>query len=416
MPDSFAHQRIQSTARLLPSLLAVTSEPPWPLNTGGHLRTHYVLRALSTRFKVRLITGALIPAKLTELGSYGVESHVVTLPARHAYTEGLRMAKAAVLGQPYVMFQRHDWRPIQQALREAIETERPDVLYMDHLDSFVYSHLAPHGTCLAIDLHNVYSLIAARTAQESSSMRRVYLNREARLLQVMEAECARRCDVLTAVSTEEAEYFRRLGNEHVHVVPNGVDCQHYAELPEGRDGGVPTILYLGAMSWRPNVSAAQFLAAEVLPSVRDVVPDAVLRIVGRDPVPEVLALRRLPGVTVTGAVESVMPYLAEAHVLAVPLESGGGTRLKILEAFAAGLPVVSTPVGAEGIDAQPGVHFLQADRPQFARAIAGALSERGTLQRVPSAARRLVLEKYDWRAVGERAIDAILDGLARRER
>jgi glycosyltransferase involved in cell wall biosynthesis len=314
------------------------------------------------------------------------------------------------------MYKRHDWRPIQQALRQTIETERPDVLYMDHLDSFVYSHVAPKGTCLALDLHNVYSLIAARTAQESSAMRRVYLNREARLLRKMEAECARRCDVLTAVSTEEAEYFRGLGNAHVHVVPNGVDCQRYAELPVGRKGGVPTILYLGAMSWRPNVAAAQFLAADVLPSVREVVPDAVLRIVGRDPLPEVVALARRPGVSVTGAVDSVVPYLAEAHVLAVPLESGGGTRLKILEAFAAGLPVVSTPVGAEGIDAQPGVHFLQADRPQFARALVAALCDGDTRQRLPSAARQLVLEKYDWRAVGERAIDAILDGLGRRER
>ena len=401
---------------LPPSVLAITSEPPWPLNTGGHLRTHYILRALAGRFRLRLITGSAVPVDLAELSARGVESTVVDLPSRSARTEAGRVARAAFSQQPYVMYRRHDWKAVREAVRSAIAVERPDVLYLDHLDSFLYAQLAPPGTRLAIDLHNIYSLIAERTAQETSGIRRLYLNREASLLRRVEKECARRCDVITAVSADEARWFQDLGHDNVHTVPNGVDCQRYHGLPEGRKDGEPTILYLGAMSWRPNATAAQFLASEVLPIVRNEVPGAALRIVGRDPLPEVSALGKLPGVTVTGAVESVMPHLAEAHVLAVPLESGGGTRLNILVAVAAGVPGVSATVGAEGIDAIPGVHFLQAERPQFARALVTALQDQTTCRQLPIAARRLVLEKYDWRAVGARAIDAILDGLARHPR
>src|SRR4051812_41704682 len=111
------------------------------------------------------------------------------------------------------------------------------------------------------------------------------------------------------------------------------------------------------MSWGPNGNAASFLIREVLPRVRQVRPDARLLIVGRNPPADVAAYHERAGVVVTGGVPDVVPYFRDARCLVVPLESGGGTRLKILEAFAAGLPVVSTPVGVEGIDAQNGVHL-----------------------------------------------------------
>lgn len=399
-----------------PSLLAVTSEPPWPLSTGGHIRTYYLAKALATRFRVRLVTGSSEHASLPDLVSEGVEPMVVRLPPRRFATEAKRVASAAVRSEPYVMYRRHDWPAIRATVTAAVKAERPDVLYLDHLDSFVYASLAPHTTCVVADLHNVYSLLALRTANEARGFRRVYLRHEARLLARFEARCARRCDVLTAVSPAEADYFRGLGGRDVRVVPNGVDCRRYTSLPLGRDSDVSTILYVGAMSWSPNANAARFLAEAVLPIVRRTLPSARLRIVGRDPLPEVAALARLPGVTVTGSVETVLPHLAEAHLLAVPLEAGGGTRLKILEAFAAGLPVVSTQVGAEGLAAQPGVHFLQAERSEFASTVLALLRDSERRRRLAAAARELVEAQYDWAAVGQRAIDAIFDGIARRPR
>jgi glycosyltransferase involved in cell wall biosynthesis len=192
----------------------------------------------------------------------------------------------------------------------------------------------------------------------------------------------------------------------VAVVPNGVDCARYAHLPAGRRTGPPTVMFLGAMSWEPNVAAAEFLARDVLPALLPRVPDVRLRIVGRDPTPRV---QRLAGdrVEVTGSVPDVLAPLADAHVLAVPLLAGGGTRLKILEAFAAGLPVVSTPVGCEGIAADPDRHLVVAETPAFAEALARTLLAPEAAATMAAAARVLARDRYDWDAIGAGASAAI---------
>src|SRR5262249_18253181 len=181
------------------------------------------------------------------------------------------------------------------------------------------------------------------------ALRREYLRREGRLLARMERRAAETARAVVAVSERDAEHYRELGAPRVYVAPNGVDTRAYAALGPCGHSGRPVILFVGTMSWLPNVSAVQFLASAVLPAVRRCIPAAQLRIVGADPTPEVQALAALPGVEVTGRVPDIAPYLREAHVLAVPLEAGGGTRLKILEAFAAGVPVVATGVAAAGL-------------------------------------------------------------------
>ena len=162
------------------------------------------------------------------------------------------------------------------------------------------------------------------------------------------------------------------------------------------------MLFVGAMSWAPNINAAHFLI-DLLPKLRQRVPDATVVIVGRDAPPELVALNALPGVEVTGSVPEVKPYLLRGSVMAVPLSAGGGTRLKILEAFAAGLPVVSTRVGAEGIEASSGRHLVIAERPNFVEALADTLLFRDLNQQIASEARTLAREKYDWQRIGPEA-------------
>jgi glycosyltransferase involved in cell wall biosynthesis len=219
-------------------------------------------------------------------------------------------------------------------------------------------------------------------------------------------------DALFCVSDGDADYFRTQGARSVRVVPNGVDCGAYAHLPAGRRAEPPMILFLGAMSWTPNATAAVFLAREVFPDVRRRFAYARLCIVGRDPPSDVRALGDLPGVQVTGGVPSVLPYLEEASVLAVPLESGGGTRLKILEAFAAGLPVVSTPIGCEGLDVKNAEQLLIAPGGDFAAALYTLLGDDQLGARLAANARRLVRARFDWQAITDRAC-AILENVAR---
>lgn len=393
-----------------PAVLAVTSEPPWPLNSGGHIRTFHLLKALAAETLLQ----AVIPVRSEEvetaqaLHDYAVNLSLVEVGPRTRGTEARRLLGAAVRREPYVMYRRHARPEVRRRLAEHRRAgPRPDVLYLDHLDSFLYRRQFP-GVPAVLDLHNVYSLLARRTADEQHNpLKRLFLRREARLLDEMELRAVRDCDAVFAVSEPEAAHFRRLGAKAVHVVPNGVDCAAVADLPTGRTGP-PVVLFLGTMSWGPNAAAARFLAAEVMSQLRQRVPDARLVVVGRDP-PADLKSDAAAGVEVTGGVPDVRPYLRQASVMTVPLDAGGGTRLKILEAFAAGLPVASTAVGAEGIDATPGTHFVRAERPDFARAVAELLTAPEASARMAAAGRQLARDRYDWAGIGRRAAAIVKD-------
>ncbi len=401
-----------------PAMLAVTSQLPWPLDRGGHLRTFHLLRTLARAFRVRLVTTASCDPLarrdgIAALEERGIEVQAVAISPRRLAREVLRAGTAALHCEPYVLYRRHDQRPVWTALREQFASDRPDVYYLDHLDSFVFARLRSHVP-VVLDLHNIYSQLVQRSAREAEQvLTRFYLEREARLLQRLEARAVRSVDVVLAVSEGDAAHFTGLGARAVHVVPNGVDCSAYAALPTAQRTGPPLLLYLGAMSWAANAHAARFLASVVLPQVRARIPSARLRIIGADPPPEVRALRADPGVEVLGAVPDVIPHLRAAHVLAVALKAGGGTRLKILEAFAAGVPVISTPIGCEGLDVADGTHLLIAPRERLADGTLSLLADPGRARAFATSARALVRQRYDWQTVGiaaQAAIASVLEG------
>jgi glycosyltransferase involved in cell wall biosynthesis len=391
------------------SVLAVTSELPWPLDTGGHLRTFHLLRALAERFHVRLVC-ATLPGQdesIEHLRETGIQVCPVKTSPRIGWREGLQAAAAAGRREPYVLYRRHDRAAVRSELERQTAVKPADVLYLDHLDSLIYAGLRGEAPTL-IDLHNVYSTLARRVGNEQdASWKRWYLHREARLLERMERRAAQTSDQLFTVSEDERLYFEQLGARAVTVVPNGVDCAALQSVPLGRTGQAPLVLYLGNMSWGPNISAANFLAREVLPPLLQRYPDARLRIVGRSPSSETKALASLTGVEVIGDVPDIKPHLREAKVLAVPLDSGGGTRLKILEAFAAGLPVVSTAIGCEGLGVRHREHLLIAEREQFASGIVALFDDEDLALQLATRARTLARERFDWPIVGRSAASVI---------
>jgi len=399
-----------------PSILAVTSEPPWPLDSGGHLRSFHLLRTLASRFDVRLVApvrGGSAETAASALAAERVRPRLVTSRPRMPLVEGLKIAAAAAAREPYVLFARHRSAAVARALRDEARRQRPDVLYLDHLDSLVYDRLRG-DVPVVIDMHNVYSRLARRAAAEAGGrVRPLYLRRETELLARMERRAVEIADTILAVSEEDAAYFADLGARRVVLVPNGVDCAAY-DGPRERHAARPTILYVGALGWPPNASAARYLATEVLPVVRRTVADARVVIVGRNPPADLLALARgNPHVEIAADVPDVAPYFRDADVLAVPLETGGGTRLKILEAFAAGLPVVSTPVGCEGIAADDGRHLVIAERPQFAAAVASLMVDPARGGALAARAKLLAQTRYDWSVVGACACGAIADAATR---
>ena len=410
-PVTTSTREIHRREEIRASVLAVTSEIPWPLDSGGHLRTYHVLRLLATHFRVRLI----FPSRVDDVADgcaalerAGIEARPVAVGRRTPLSEAVRLSRAAIANEPYVMFGRHYYQAVRRRLQGELTRVRPDVLYLDHLDSFVYAREASDLPVVG-DMHNVYSRLALRLAQrERRWIRRAHLSHEANLIARMERRAAGVAHTMMAVSDDEAQYFSTLGATRVTTVVNGVDCGAYAVLPVAQRTGPPTILYVGSFDWPPNAAAARFLAAEVLPVVARELPEARVLLVGKNPGPELRRLAEASGrIEIAAHAADVMPYLRRAHVLAVPLDTGSGTRLKILEAFAAGLPVVSTPVGCEGISAISGEHLVVSERPGFAAATLQLLLERGMASRLAESARCLARERYDWAVVGASAVGAV---------
>ena len=408
-PTTFARSADAGESRPV-RLLAVSSEFPWPLDSGGHLRTFHLLRALARRFEVHLLASGGVPPESARaaLRAAGVAAEGVASSPAGVLRETTRAAVCRARREPYVMYGRHRHRATMRVVQRFFSREHPDVLYCDHLDAVNYADCCP-GALVVVDLHNIYSLIAERAAAARKPPVSWYLRGEAELLRVAEREAAARADMLFAVSNQERDYYLACGGRRVHVIPNGVDCEAYRDLPVGRAGS-SLILYVGSMSWPPNAEAALFLADQVLPAVRARHPDARLRIVGRDP-PQQIRAAVGRNIEVTGTVESVLPHLREAALLAVPLRTGGGTRLKILEALAAGLPVVSTAVGAEGLELTAGEHLRVVTHGHFADAITELLNDPASGAALARAGRIAVRERYDWSAIGQNAVEAITTDL-----
>lgn len=391
-----------------PDVLVITSELPWPLNTGGHIRSFHILKALSAKFNVRVIAGVEVADDpgLPALGRNGIRVVPAFQKKRNPFAEAGRVAQALLCEEPYVMFNRHNRPAMRQTIRQQLADKTPDVVYLDHLDPLAFRGLFPRVPVVA-DLHNVYSTLAKRVATERKFPVNLYLHNEARLLGYMEKQVAAAASVLMTVSNTEQSYFHKLGGRNVRLIPNGVDCATFRKYTVGRNHERPTLLYLGALSWQPNAKAAEFMAREVMPRILKERPDVRLQIVGRNPGSEVNALSQLPNVEVHANVPDVGVYLEQASILAVPLDSGGGTRLKILEAFAAGLPVVSTPVGCEGIECRHGEHLWVTDRSRFAEGLLDALNAPQLATEFAERARTLAEEAYDWSVIGKSACEAV---------
>jgi len=202
--------------------------------------------------------------------------------------------------------------------------------------------------------------------------------------------------VLVVSEVDRQRCLRSRPGQRTLVVANGVDCEAIQPVV-CRNSAPPVLTLTGDMGFAPNIDAAIFLASRVFPAIRHVHPDAELRLVGRNPAPPVRALQG-GGITVTGEVDQMLPYLHATTVYVAPHFTGAGTRTKILEAMAAGLPIVTTRVGIEGIEAFPGREvLLAADPGSMVTAILQLLTNTAERQRVGAAARHLVEAQYDWR-------------------
>ena len=202
------------------------------------------------------------------------------------------------------------------------------------------------------------------------------------------------------MSTEDRDWIKRMvPDSKVSIVANGIDVEYFKNTPIRRPKS-PTVLFVGNYKWLPNVDAAKYIAYEIWPSIHRQIPNAELKIVGRDATNEILKLKRIPGVNVIGEVGDIREALGSAHVMLAPIRNGRGTRYKILEAMAAGLPVVSTSLGIEGIRAKDGVNALIRDsKEELVRATVELLKNPALTKKLAINGKRLVDNNFNWEKI-----------------
>ncbi|MBS2030756.1 MAG: glycosyltransferase [Deltaproteobacteria bacterium] len=354
-------------------VLAVLPAVPFPSNSGGLLRSLTQLRSLDAHFQLTVLA-LQRPLQDAEALRRSLTARVITVPFQAGGPEAMAAELGALtLGKP-LFYARYAPRALARALEEALRKEPFDVVHFDHLHTAqlvpLVRKLQPRAR-VVLDQHNVEAQLVERMAPLAAPHLRLGLRWQARRLRKLETQIVREVDAVLACSSLDAAQFHKMGARCVEVVPNPatVDVHTTGRLPR-RD-----IAYVGSFDWWPNIDAALVLAKDIWPRCEGKLPDARLMIVGRDP-PEAILQLASPRVIVTGRVPSVGPYLDGARVAAVPLRAGSGTRLKILEAWAHGVPVVSTPLGAEGLPVRDGENVLLAEKPEhFARALLRVFEE-----------------------------------------
>lgn len=391
-------------------LLFVTEKFPYPLDTGGNVRTYHLLRGLAGDHAVTLVaadSGEVLQEHIDHVRMYCSSIVLARTPTWTPWRDLRVLVRSIFNDEPVVMARRYRCE-LAEALRELLSASQasasPEAIYFNHLDAAMYLPLVPAGVGKILDEHNVVAnQVASMAAAEESLPRRLVLRRDQARVARHEVRLANQMDICLACSDADADSLRALGvSRPIAVIPNGVDIEYFhpAAGPDS-PGDKPAAVFVGTLDYDPCERGVWHFCINILPLIRKKLPEFRLLVVGRNPSER---LRRFAdrdhGVVLTGRVEDVRPYLARAQVCVVPLLSGSGTRLKILEAMAAGVPVVSTTIGAEGIAAENGRHIWLADQPdEFSSRVLQLLAEPALTLQMRDSARQLVTERYSWSAV-----------------
>lgn len=394
-----------------PRLLFLSHILPYPPDSGAAIRTFNVLKVLATAFDVTALcffredpAQRLGPEERTAaLQSF---AQVRAFPIRQERSRKRMLAdhlRSVLTARPYTWY-LYDSAEYRCALDATLRESPPSLIHVDSLDLLRYLPRLPRRIPVICTHHNVESqLLARRAGGERNPLARMYLRLQALNLARAERRWVPKMALNIAVSDADAGEFRlRVPEAAIACVPNGVDTTFFAPQVTGEDQGC---VFTGGLDWWPNLDALQWFAAEVAPLLeRAGQTDPVVWIGHADEDQRSRFGKR--GIALTGYVDDIRPYVASASCFIVPLRIGGGTRLKILNAWAMGKAVVSTSIGAEGLLTRQGGNVLLADSPaEFARAVLSMLEDRELRERLGREGRRTVEEHYGWERLGDTLVE-----------
>jgi sugar transferase (PEP-CTERM/EpsH1 system associated) len=377
-----------------------------PLDKGGKLRTWHVMRHLAKRHGITYVSFEDSSQTAADrAGMSEVCERLITVPrsdsAKGTWRFYADAARYLVDRAPYAVA-KYRSPAYRRTVEELLARDRFDAVVCDFLPPAI--NMPERLPCPSIVFtHNVEAEIWRRHVEHAPNLvsRRLLAQQWRRMLR-FEADALARFDLVLTVSEADGKTFQRLYPDAlrapVHVVQTGVETDYFT--PPVAASERARLVFTGSMDWLPNEDGVTYFCREILPRVRQSEPDTTLSIIGRSPTSAVRKLAEIPGIEVTGRVDDVRPHIARGSVYIVPLRIGGGTRLKIFEAMSMARAVVSTTVGAEGLPVTPGRDIVIADEPaRFAQAVVHLIRDEASRRRIEAAARRLVVERYDWSAV-----------------
>ncbi len=388
-------------------VLVVDEEVPWPLDSGKKIRTFNLLKHLACRHEIHYLCrrheGHAAP-DIQPLTQAGIQCTVVPdpIPAKSGIKfYGLLLANI-FSPLPYSVTS-HQSRQLVEQIRQAVHRHQFDLIHCEWTPYFA-NLLAINHLPRVVVAHNVESTIWRRNFElETNPARKAYIYLQWKKMRRFERDAFKAASGVVVVSPQDGEVVSswRGRKDGVTLVENGVDVDYFS--PQGTAPEQGSVVFTGSLDWRPNVDAMNFFLDEVWPRIVAQSPGSRMTIVGRNPMQNLRdRVRNQPSVVLTGTVDDVRPYMDRAAVYVVPLRIGGGSRLKILEAFAMKKPVVSTTVGAEGLRVENGREICIADGPEaIAKAVLHLFNHPEMGRELGRAGRQLVESSYRWEVLAQ---------------
>ena len=399
-------------------ILYLTQVLPYPLNTGARVRQYYVLRQLARTHEVTLVAFVRSDDKPEHIAHLKTICHAVyTVPMVRSRWRDVRAAVKGLVTRLPMVIARDEIAAMQQTLARLMASETFDVVQADQVSMSSYG-LQCKNARHVLDLHNAMYLVTERlAAHESNPLKRLIYQREARALARYEAELCAQYNRVTFVTDEDrqlieqqiARWDMRTPDRRFMTIPICIDPSD--KLPIKPVAQPQRVTAMGVMFWPPNAEGVLWFAQEIWPRIHAQQPHLIFTIAGKKPPEYLTQLHGTQGIEVLGFVPEVETVLAETSVFVVPLRAGGGMRVKILDTWSWALPIVSTSIGAEGIDIRDGENILIADSPEaFSNAVLRAVNDAALNQKLRANGRQWVEEKYDWKTI-YRAWDEVYAGL-----
>lgn len=387
-------------------ILMLTPYLPYPLVSGGQIRTYNLLKALSKIHDITLF--ALIKddserAHLSELKKY---CHKIVLFKRTKHPFVLRnILLAGFTAYPFVVT-RNLPLGMSSAIQKELSSEPYDLI---HAETFYMMPNIPEGTKVPIILaeQTIEYLGYQDYMNKAFPLLRPILAIDIAKIKYWERYYWKKADKLITMSTEDKAFIEReLGVQtNTSVVANGVDLAYFSAVKK-KLPATPTILFVGTFKWLPNKEAVEEIVQKIWPLVRRQLPTARLKIVGFSPTAKIQSYAKLPGVSVLGGIKDIRTAFATSHMLLAPIRSGKGTRYKVLEAMITGTPVVATSLAAEGLDLTSGKNVLIADTvPALAELTLKLLRDPALQRRLATEGKALVKRSYSWEGIARQLDD-----------